>query len=69
MVEQGKLLLNELRDASEDRKEAAADRRLGKPRLGLATAKKYFHSRLEVAKALVDTEELRKSMEEARSME
>lgn len=66
MVDQGNALLNELRDASEDRKAAAADRRLG---LSLLQQKNKFHARLEVAKALGDTEELRKLMEEARSME
>ena len=57
--------MNELRDASEDRKEAAADRRLG---LALQLQKNKFHARLEVAKALGDTEELRKLMEEARQI-
>ncbi len=66
MVEQGKVLLNELRHASEDRKVAAADRRLG---LALQQQKNKFHARLEVAKALGDTDELRKLMEEARSIE
>jgi hypothetical protein len=65
MVDQGKALLNYLREASEDRKAAAADRRLG---LQLLQQKNKFHARLEVAKALGDTEELRKLMEEARSM-
>ena len=67
MVEQGNALLNELREASEDRKAAAPDRKAAW--LVLVTAKNKFEARLEVAKALGDTEELRKLMEEARSME
>jgi 5S rRNA maturation endonuclease (ribonuclease M5) len=66
MVEQGNALLNELRQASEDRKAAAVDRRLG---LSLLQKENKFHARLEVAKALGNTEELKKLMEEARSME
>jgi hypothetical protein len=66
LIQQGGTLIQHLADAAEDRKAAADDRKSA----ALDRKKKMkFHARLEVAKALGDTDELRKLLEEAKSMD
>jgi hypothetical protein len=64
--EQGGTIIQHLANAAEDRKAAADERKSA----AIDRKKKMkFHARLEVAKALGDTDELRKLMEEAKSMD
>jgi hypothetical protein len=66
LLQQGGTLLQHLADAADDRKAAAEER---KSAVLDRKKKMRFHARLEVAKALGDTDELRKLMEEAKSMD
>jgi hypothetical protein len=66
LLQQGGTLLQHLADAADDRKAAAEER---KSAVSDRKKKMRFHARLEVAKALGDTDELRKLMEEAKSMD
>ena len=67
LIQQGGTLIQHLANAAEDRKAAADDRKSA----ALDQKKKMkFHAHLEVAKALGDTDELRKLLvEEAKSMD
>jgi hypothetical protein len=66
IIQQGSTMLQHLANTTEDRKVAAEERKIAASDLKKKTK---FHARLEVAKALGDKEELRKLMEEAKSMD
>jgi hypothetical protein len=73
IIQQGSTMLQHLANATEDRKAAAKERKAAAEERKIAASdlkkKTKFHARLEVAKALGDKEELRKLMEEAKSMD
>jgi hypothetical protein len=73
LLQQGQTLIQQFADAAEDRQKAIENQKIAleTQREALKVNKKRvkFNARLEVAKALNDVEELRKLMEEARSME
>jgi hypothetical protein len=73
LLEQGKTLLQHLSEAAEDRQTTIQNQTMlitnQKIALVASLKRNKFNARLEVAKALNDTEELKRLMEEARSMD